>query len=266
MLFDDYCPDPKVECTISMENRHCSLFEAYDGRLGIPNTVYEIKVRDKTSAHGPSEMQHFCSVKVKRGKKSVPVVIEAKNDIPVLCYYESNDKLDKNWKSAVKYTARLMLHNLDTFIDIWRYDNQPDFQNAKLAQLEKAIEEYDYNDDYMLSDEYKRLASKIDEKHKVKKFIYRMLSKISKDTIYNHYYSYIRKKKSNTVRLNLFPTKKPYGFPICFFEDLIEVTFEGELFWGSKYYDEYLKIKYGEYMQLPPVNERKVHPVVELRL
>lgn len=105
------------------------------------------------------------------------------------------------------------------------------------------------------------------EKKRGKRFIYHILSKIPKDVIYNHYYSYIRsRKKSDTVRLNLFPTKKPYGFPIYFFENLIEVTFEGENFWGSRYYDEYLKIKYGEYMELPPIDQRKVHSVVDIRL
>lgn len=105
------------------------------------------------------------------------------------------------------------------------------------------------------------------EKNKGKRSVYKILSKIPKSVIYKHYYSYINNmKKTSTVRLNLFPTRKPYGFPIVFFEDLIEVMFEGYSFWGTRYYDEYLKIKYGDYMKLPPLKERKVHPVVEIRL
>lgn len=49
------------------------------------------------------------------------------------------------------------------------------------------------------------------------------------------------------------------------FEDLIEVEFEQEMFLGCRDYDFYLKIKYGDYMKLPPVEERKVHPVEEIK-
>lgn len=104
------------------------------------------------------------------------------------------------------------------------------------------------------------------EKSYIKKQIYKYLSRIPKERIYRHYYKYINnRKKSNTVRLNLFPTRKPYGFPIFFFEELINVEFEGETFWGSRYYNEYLYIKYGDYMELPPKRERKAHPVIEIK-
>jgi len=103
------------------------------------------------------------------------------------------------------------------------------------------------------------------EKNHIKRVVYLALSKLSKEAIYKHYYNYINSRKpTNTVRLNLFPTRKPYGFPISFFEELIEVPFEGQKFWGSKHYDEYLKIKYDDYMKLPPVEKRIVHPVEKI--
>lgn len=169
MLFDEYYPEPRIHCTISMDRDNLSLFEAYDGRLDIPKSVYEIKVRDKTSGHGGSEMNHFCSVKVKRGKISIPVVVEAKNGKPAFCYYESGTKPDKKTMAALKYACRLMLHNLDIFIDIWKHDNQKVYQDEKLALLEKAIDEYDYNDDNMLTPEHKAIMSNFNEKAKVKK-------------------------------------------------------------------------------------------------
>lgn len=104
------------------------------------------------------------------------------------------------------------------------------------------------------------------EKTAWKKAIYSILSRIPKGKIYKFYYGYINtRKESSTVRLNLFPTKKPYGFPIMYFKELIEVEFENETFWGTAYYDDYLKIKYGNYMKLPPESERKVHPVEEIK-
>lgn len=105
------------------------------------------------------------------------------------------------------------------------------------------------------------------EKNAFKRMVYKRLSAIPKKQIYKSYYRYINsRKQSKTVRINLFPTNKPYGFPINFFEDLIEVSFENELFMGSKYYDKYLTIKYGDYMKLPPVEKRKVHPVCDIKL
>jgi len=99
-----------------------------------------------------------------------------------------------------------------------------------------------------------------------RRWLYRILKKIPKDCAYKNYYKYINSRKpSKTVRLNLFPTRKPYGFPIKYFEELTEVVFEGEKFMGSKYYDEYLTMKYGDYKKLPPIEERKVHPVIEIK-
>ena len=40
------------------------------------------------------------------------------------------------------------------------------------------------------------------------------------------------------------------------FEEMIEVEFEGIKFMGIKKYDEYLRKFYGDYMQLPPEDQR----------
>lgn len=107
----------------------------------------------------------------------------------------------------------------------------------------------------------------IEEKNILKRIGYWGLRYIPKRVVYKHYYRYINgMKKTNTVRLSLIPTKKPYGFPRCFFEELQEVTFEGERFYGSRYYEKYLTIKYDNYMQLPPEEERKTHPVEAIKL
>jgi len=105
------------------------------------------------------------------------------------------------------------------------------------------------------------------ETNPLRRAVYRLLYRIPKKTVYKHYYKYIWSMKiSQTVRINLFPTKKPYGFPKKYFDELIEVHFEGEKFMGSKFYDSYLKIKYGNYMELPPDDQRKTHPVEKIIL
>ena len=48
-------------------------------------------------------------------------------------------------------------------------------------------------------------------------------------------------------------------------EELADYSFEGVAFKGPKYYDEYLTASYGDYMQLPPEDQRENrHQIVEI--
>ena len=53
----------------------------------------------------------------------------------------------------------------------------------------------------------------------------------------------------NTLRLR-------YGTPKAWIREVEEFEFEGHRFFGTKYYDTYLKSRYGDYMQLPPEEKR----------
>ena len=46
------------------------------------------------------------------------------------------------------------------------------------------------------------------------------------------------------------------GYPIDYFEELEEHDFEGHQFFIPSHYDEVLRERYGDYMQLPPESER----------
>jgi len=48
------------------------------------------------------------------------------------------------------------------------------------------------------------------------------------------------------------PNNGIYPIPRCTFEDLIEHEFEGHMFFIPRNYDEFLRKRYGDYMQLPP--------------
>lgn len=50
-------------------------------------------------------------------------------------------------------------------------------------------------------------------------------------------------------------------YPIDFFEGYTTVTFEGEQFQCFTRYDDILKHRYGDYMKLPPVEERASHHI-----
>jgi lipopolysaccharide cholinephosphotransferase len=44
------------------------------------------------------------------------------------------------------------------------------------------------------------------------------------------------------------------------------VEFEQYIFCGAKDYHNYLQFTYGNYMEFPPEAERKVHPVVAIKI
>lgn len=69
------------------------------------------------------------------------------------------------------------------------------------------------------------------------------------------------------VRILMFPTPNDeYGYYRNWYENSVDTEFEGEVFQGIKDYDSYLSFKFGDYMELPPVEKRKVHPVSQIKL
>ena len=99
---------------------------------------------------------------------------------------------------------------------------------------------------------------------------YILLNKIPTKFLYARYNKFIEscnKKSTKWTRVITFPPPtrdfayKKKGAGVC------EVEFEGVMLFGMKDYDEYFTIKYGDYMKLPPEDERKQkHPVSSLKL
>lgn len=99
---------------------------------------------------------------------------------------------------------------------------------------------------------------------------YRILNCIPADVLYRYYDRYVRKqnrKQTKWVRILTFPTpNKEYGYLRKWYEKSAKISFENELFWGINDYNAYLSFKFGNYMELPPMEMRKVHPVTALQL
>ena len=113
-------------------------------------------------------------------------------------------------------------------------------------------------------------VGKIAEKTIWKRMVFEVLDKIPEEKVFRYYHQMIRranKKKTRMVRILMFPTPNDeWGYYRCWYEKSADIEFEGVVFRGIKDYDSYLSFKFGDYMELPPVEKRKVHPVSKLNL
>lgn len=106
-------------------------------------------------------------------------------------------------------------------------------------------------------------SGKYREKNFIKRMLYAQMSKIHLETLLSHFDNYIRqrnRKRTGWVRILTFPTPNcEYGYRSKWYEDIEKIIFEGETFAGVRDYDEYLTFKFGNYMELPPWEQQKIH-------
>lgn len=110
----------------------------------------------------------------------------------------------------------------------------------------------------------------IADKNLLRRNVYKLLKKIPDEMVYGYYHKMIRKagkRKTRMVRILTFPTpNSEYGYYRCWYENSVDTVFEGKVFQGIRDYDSYLSFKFGNYMELPSVGKRKVHPVSKIEL
>lgn len=108
------------------------------------------------------------------------------------------------------------------------------------------------------------------ETNAAKRMLYKWLNKIPLEVVYRYYYHLMHfwnQKETKWVRILTFPTpNRVYAYRREWYEESAEFTFENKVFNGIKEYDAYLNFKFGTYMELPPVEDRKTHPVSRLKL
>ena len=118
-------------------------------------------------------------------------------------------------------------------------------------------------------------VGKLNESNPVIRFLYKGLSHIKPATVFRHIQRLVNRSRNdseNRVRCLLFPAtgtlyrknslKTRYGMPKSWFTDLYEYEFEGFYFFGTKDYDTILTYIYGDYMKLPPEEQRISHAPV----
>lgn len=154
-----------------------------------------------------------------------------------------------------------MPYEQGVFIDIFPLDGVPDAYSLRCVNNFQC-----FCVRKILWSEVGRIA----DKSSIMRAIYYCLSKIPVKWIFSYYQHLIEagnKKRTNMVRILLFPTpNQEYGYYRHWYEESADIEFEKYCFQGIKDYHEYLSFKFGDYMILPPVEQRKVHPVSAIEL
>lgn len=113
-------------------------------------------------------------------------------------------------------------------------------------------------------------VGKIEERNFWKRQLYKLLDKIPEQHIFRYYHGMVHRAGNNQtrmVRILMFPTpNNEYGYYRNWYEHSIEIEFEGRILQGIQDYDSYLTFKFGNYMELPPIEARKTHPVSKILL
>lgn len=101
--------------------------------------------------------------------------------------------------------------------------------------------------------------------------VYTIVSIIPRNLVFSLYDKLMRtsnKKDTEMVRILTFPTPNNgyYGYYKKWYMELENIKFEGYIFPASKDYDGYLTFKFGNYNELPPIEERQGHSFNKYKL
>ena len=170
-------------------------------------------------------------------------------------------KLRRKDSVFLRENQEMMPYEQGIFMDIFPLDSVPDkyipraLKNAECFCVRKTL--------------YSPVGA-VASKSPVSRAVYRMLSNIPEERVLAYYDGMIKRakrKKTDHVRILMFPTpNRSYSYLRAWYEESEDIMFEGARFSAIKDHDGYLTFKYGEYMKLPPVEERKIHPVTVLRI
>lgn len=169
-------------------------------------------------------------------------------------------KLRKKGTEFVRLNQEFMPYEQGIFIDLMPFDNVPDGMIAKKIHFCICF----IFRKFLWSEVGART-----ENNRYIKTIYKFMSLIPMKILIRQYQKFIdvgQKQKTKLVRILTFPTPKGvYGYDREWYTKLSKYKFDELFLPGAKDYDGYLKVKYGNYMEMPPVEKRKVHPVSRIR-
>lgn len=170
-------------------------------------------------------------------------------------------KLRRKGTEFVRLGQEFMPYEQGIAIDLMPFDNVPD---SKLGRKIHMFICFLYRKIFWSA------VGRKGEENFGKRFLFELLYRIPEDTLFRSYQRFIDRcgrRKTRQVRILTFPTPKGvYGYDRIWYTQLKNYDFEGHRFPGAADYDGYLSVKYKNYMEWPPVEKRKVHPISKLTL
>lgn len=170
-------------------------------------------------------------------------------------------KLRRQGTEFVRLNQEFMPFEKGVSIDLMPFDNVPDGWLLKRIHFFRC---FLYRKLF-----WSEVGSRVEE-NLWKRIVYKIMRRIPMKLIIRSYQRFIdtgQRKKTQLVRILTFPTPKGvYGYERKWYTQLSKYSFEDMMLPGAKDYDGYLRVKYGDYMELPPNEKRKIHPVSKLKL
>ncbi|MCR4612352.1 MAG: LicD family protein [Lachnospiraceae bacterium] len=170
-------------------------------------------------------------------------------------------KLRRKDTQFIRLNQENMPYEQGIFIDLMPFDPVPDNEVERRIHFVKC---------FIYRKIFWSEIGKETELNKFYKILYKIVNRIPEKTIKKSYQKFInknRKRKTKLVRILTFPTpKKCFGYDKRWYKDLDTYEFGRLSLPGARDYDGYLKVKYCDYMKLPPKDKRKVHPISKLKL
>lgn len=170
-------------------------------------------------------------------------------------------KLRRKGTRVVRKGQEHMQYHSGVFIDIFPLDFVPDQKIKRLVWTFQCF--------FVRKILWSKVGRRI-EKNYFKRALYIILSLIPEKNVLLFLQSMIdygKGRTSSLVRILTFPPPKgKFGYYRRWYESSSQYKFENIVLDGINHYDAYLSYKYGNYMDLPPLDQRKVHPFSECNL
>ncbi len=170
-------------------------------------------------------------------------------------------KLRRKNTEFVRLGQEFMPFDKGISIDLMPFDNVPDHWLSKRIHFFRC---FLYRKIF-----WSEVGSRT-ERNLIKRLVYKIMSLLPMDSVIKSYQQFIDSgcgKETRLVRILTFPTPKGvYGYDRKWYTRLAMYRFGDLTLPGAEDYDGYLRVKYGSYMELPPAEKRKVHPISKLKL
>ena len=199
-----------------------------------------------------ADYNRFIKLYREKGKYTICIPFE-KNSIYL--YAKVYDNKTVKYESGIDYTH---FEPLGVDIDIFPIDGQPDEKHYNSFVRDVKIRRFLH---LMFYNSISSLKNKISFKSRILRVICHIISK----NVFCYLYLKSATKYSfeNSTIAGFITPYKGYDLKHRHrkevYQDRVKVQFEDGLFWAPIGYDEYLRDVYGNYMQLPPIEQQQTH-------